>query len=70
MLSALRNIVSGVMTIVDVITSLFTGLINLFSLIGTSFQYIGTLSVLLPPVLLVFGSAGIGLIIILHMLGR
>lgn len=70
MLSALRNIVSGVMTIVDVITSFFTGLIQLFSLIGSSFAFIGQMWLVIPPVLVVFGSAGVGVIIVLHMIGR
>lgn len=68
--SRLGAIVDGVGVILNAIVSFFKGLISVFSLIGASMQFLSVVWTVIPSVLLVFGAAGIGVVIVLHMIGR
>lgn len=68
--SRLGAIVDGVGVILNAIVSFFKGLISLFSLIASSMSFVTTLFSSIPSVLLVFASAAIGVVIVLHMIGR
>ena len=70
MLRALGAIVDGAGVILNAIVSFFKGLISLFSLIASSMSFVTTLFSSIPSVLLIFASAAIGVVIVLHMIGR
>lgn len=70
MLRALGAIVDGVGVILNAIVSFFNGLISVFSLIGASMRFLSVVWTVVPSVLLVFGTAGIGVVIVLYMIGR
>lgn len=70
MLSALASIVSGIGIAMQFVVSFFQGLLSVFSLIASGMVYIRLCIGVLPSVLLVFASAGIGVIIVLHLIGR
>lgn len=70
MLAALGAIVDAIGTFLNLIVSFFKGLISLFSLIGQSMAFLSLIWTVVPSVLLVFGVAGIGIVIVLHILGR
>lgn len=70
MLAALGAIVDALGTFLSLIVSFFQGLISLFSLIGSGMVFIGQCISVMPSVLLIFASACIGVVVVLHILGR
>lgn len=57
-------------TIVDFISTLLTGIIQVFSLVAQAMTFMGTLLALVPPVLVVFASAGLGVVVFFQLIGR
>lgn len=57
-------------TIVDFISTLLTGIIQVFALVAQSMVFMATLWTLIPPVLVVFASAGVGIAVFYHFIGR
>lgn len=70
MLAALGAIVDGIGTALSFVVSFFRGFVSLFTLIGQSMTFLSLIWTVVPSVLLVFGVAGIGVVIVLHILGR
>lgn len=70
MLAALGAIVDAIGTFLDLIVSFFRGFISLFSLLGPGMVFIGQCLAVMPSVLLVFASVGLGIVVVLHILGR
>ena len=70
MLAALGAIVDALGTFLNLVVSFFSGLLSLFSLIGQSMAFLSLIWTVIPSVLLVFGLAGIGIVVMLHLLGR
>lgn len=56
--------------IVDFISTLLTGIIQVFVLVAQSMTFMATLFTLVPPVLVVFASAGLGIVVFYHLIGR
>ena len=70
MLAALGGIIDALGVFLNLIVSFFKGIVSLFSLIASSMTFLGDLFSSLPSVLLVFVTAGIAIVIVLHLLGR
>lgn len=70
MLEALGGIIDAIGVALSFVVSFFQGFINLFIVIGQSVLFIYTIWPFIPSVILLFGYVGVGLILILHILGR
>mgnify|MGYP007067538760 FL=1 len=70
MLAALGGIIDALGVFLNLTVSFFKGIVSLFSLIASSMTFLGVLFSSLPSVLLVFVTAGIAIVIVLHLLGR
>lgn len=70
MLAALGAIVDALSTFLNLIVSFFNGLLSLFALIPSGMAFIGQCVAVMPSVLVVFVTAGIGVVVVLHILGR
>lgn len=56
--------------IMQLVTSFFSGILSVFSLIGQSFAFLGVAWAYMPSVLLVFCTAAITIIIVFQLIGR
>lgn len=69
-LSWIASIGDAFSVIMQMITSFFSGIISVFSLIGQSFVFLGAAWAYMPSVLLVFCTAAIAIIIVFQLIGR
>lgn len=70
MLSFLSSIVDSVTIFVKFLISTISGILSVFGLIGQSFAFLSTSWGYMPSVLLVFITAGLTIVIVLHLIGR
>lgn len=70
MLDWISSIGDSIGVFVQFVSSLISGIISVFSLIGQSFAFLGVVWVYLPSVLLVFCVAAITIIIVFQLIGR
>ena len=70
MLSWISGIGDAFVAILSYISFLVTSLIEVFVLIAQSFVFLTSVLGHIPPVLLVFASAGIGVTIFFQLVGR
>lgn len=70
MLSWLASIGDAIAVMMQLIVSLFNGLITLFTLVPKAVTFIIAAIVYIPPVLVVFATAAISIVVFLHVVGR
>lgn len=70
MLEFLGSIGDAISAVLNFISTMVTGIAQVFVLVGQSFGYLTVLFNLLPPVLYVFAVAGITVAIFYHLIGR
>lgn len=70
MLSWLSSIGDAIGLFVQFITSMLSGIIQVFTLVAEAMVFMTTLFAFVPPVLLVFASAGIAVTVMYHLIGR
>lgn len=70
MFSWLSSIGNSFVIIAQTISSFFTGILNVFALVGQSLSFLSASWVYMPSVLLVFATAGISIVVVFHLIGR
>lgn len=70
MLSWIASIGDAIAVMMQLIVSLFNGLITLFTLVPKAVTFIIAAIVYIPPVLVVFATAAISIVVFLHVVGR
>lgn len=70
MLNWLSSIGDAIGIFVQFVTSLVTGIISVFGLVGEAFIFLNTAYAYMPSVLLVFVGAGITISVVFHLIGR
>lgn len=70
LLSALNAVVQALSTFLTLVVSFFSGLISLFALIPSCMVFLSLVWAVIPAPLWVFGSAALGIVLVLHILGR
>lgn len=70
MIAALKGIVDALAVGLSFIQSFFKGLISFFTLAFEAVAFVVSLLSSLPSVLLLFASAMIAIVVVLHLLGR
>lgn len=70
MLSWLASIGDAIAVMMQLIVSLFNGLITLFTLVPKAVTFIIAAIAYIPPVLVVFATAAISIVVFLHVVGR
>ena len=70
MLSWLASIGDAIGVMMQLIVSLFNGLIQLFTLVTKAITFTLAAFAYIPPPLVVFATAAISIIAFLHLLGR
>lgn len=70
MIAALKGIVDALGVGLSFIKSFFQGLISFFTLVFQAVSFLVSLLASLPSVLLVFATAMIAIVVVLHLLGR
>lgn len=70
MLSWLASIGDAIGVMMQLIVSLFNGLIQLFTLVPKAITFTLSAFAYIPPPLVVFATAAISIIAFLHLLGR
>ncbi len=70
MLSWLSGIGEAFVAILSFISSTITGIIQVFALVAQSMLFLNGLFLVIPPVLLVFAVAGLGIVVVFHLIGR
>ena len=70
MLSWLASIGDAIGVMMQLIVSLFNGLIQLFTLVPQAISFTLAAFAYIPPPLVVFATAAISIIAFLHLLGR
>lgn len=70
MLSWIASIGDAIAVMMQLIVSLFNGLITLFTLVPKAVTFTIAAIVYIPPVLVVFATAAISIVVFLHVVGR
>lgn len=70
MLEWIAAIGDAIGAIVSFFSSFFTGILQVFQLVGESISFMSMVWVLVPPVVVVFGLAGLGVVVFFQLIGR
>lgn len=70
MLDFIAGIGNAISIVVQFITSTISGIVQVFTLVAEAMVFMSTLFGLIPPVVVVFASAGIAVTVVYHLIGR